>query len=180
MGLRTSSSLFVRRFFLSNPLLSFFFVLLLDVTRWFSFASAFLSHINGSDPNMFPPDREDSDPFASSNSDDLDILFSPAEHTDGLKRRKERKRRERREKRKAMKNDNATPRVRNSAYLHNHAPSGLSSRGAKSATNVGTTSTATRKTMATTRIESRQGTPPASRPPKAHQNIDLTEEEDVW
>lgn len=100
--------------------------------------------------------------------DDLDIMFSPAEHTDSLKRRKDNK--------KKRRNDaTATPRIKNSGGRGNsgsYAPNSASPvrRGTSSRSAGGrgtTTSTAQR-----------------SRPPKATTadgvTLELQEDDDIW
>lgn len=88
---------------------------------------------------------------ATMDSDDL--IFEAAEHTDSLKRRKERKKRERQDK---------TPRAKNTT---------------KSTTSGSPKSRSPRSPVA---VESRQGTPPTARPPKAKEVFENAEDEDVW
>lgn len=89
-----------------------------------------------------PQNREDQESGAvGPTMDSGDLLFSPAEHTDSIKRRKDRKRRERLDK---------TPRTKNTQKPE-QVP-----------------------------VESRQGTPPTARPPKAKEAFESQEEEDVW
>jgi len=148
------------------------------------------NHNNNHDDfnNLFPPDREDTDPFASSNSDDnLDILFAPAEHTESLKQRKERKRRERRERRALMKghDTSGTPRMKNSAVAPQQQQQQhrqLHYDAGDSHSHLSPKQKMSDPSMYSSKIESRQGTPPTSRPPKKrNQNMDSsTEDEDVW
>ena len=87
-----------------------------------------------------------------------DVLFSPAEHTDGIKRRKQKKRQERRAK-------NATPRMKNTSKKPDSDTFGT-------------------QQPEQPQRESRQGTPPTPRPPKsasaAAENEEIIDDEDVW
>jgi hypothetical protein len=124
--------------------------------------------------------RQHSDQYADDVSraqqDDVamneNVLFSPAEHTDSLKRRKDKKKRLRLDK-------NATPRVKNGTQRNFSAPYAPYNPSS------------TASTPALTQPESRQGsslsrqaTPPSPtqrRPPKASETIEMvTEDEDVW
>lgn len=89
-----------------------------------------------------PQKTEEENGTVGATMDSGDLLFSPAEHTDSIKRRKDKKRRERQDK---------TPRTKN-----------------------------TQKTEGQVPVESRQGTPPMTRPPKAKEVFESQEEEDVW
>jgi len=103
--------------------------------------------------------------------DNLDILFSPAEHTDSLKQRKEKKRRSRQDAA-------ATPRVKNSSSSRNnnsspqYSPtSGSSPRSARSAGG-----------RPSTRNNASSEQHRTSRPPKQASTAQLLveDEEDVW
>lgn len=98
------------------------------------------SDVGGARTAGLPMDRVDEENgILNATMDSEDLIFSPAEHTDSIKRRKDRKRRERMDK---------TPRTKN--------------------------------TKSHIAVESRQGTPPTARPPKAREAVDDTEEEDIW
>ena len=121
-------------------------------------------HHHPHDPYRSNP-RNASLPDESVGMNDLNIMFSPAEHTDSMKRRKERKKQRQRERADL----NSTPRAKNSSK-------NLSSAGS-AATHPSSASTAS------TKSESRQGTPPPRhRPPKAEAETTemATEDEDVW
>lgn len=148
--------------------------------------------------------------------DDLNIFFSPAEHTDSLKRRKDRKRRERNEKMmNALANANGqqqqqqapgqqqqlgspksqlqqSSNQQSSQQQQQRSKAGISSSSSSysSGTNNNNSSSSSNGTNSrpyphdAIRIESRQGTPPTSRPPKRSSgwnHMDMTsEDEDVW
>jgi len=150
--------------------------------------------------------------------DDLNIFFSPAEHTDSLKRRKDRKRRERNEKMmNALANANGQQQQQQQApgqqqqqqqqqlgspknliqqpsnqqssqqQQQQRSKAGISSSSSYSSGTNNSSSNGTNSRpypQDAIRIESRQGTPPTSRPPKRSSgwnHMDMTaEDEDVW
>jgi hypothetical protein len=79
------------------------------------------------------------------------LLFAPAEHTDSMKRRKDRRRKERQERTPRTKNSSKQTTPTKASHHNNHSIT----------------------------VESRQGTPPTARPPKA-MLYEKDEEEDVW
>lgn len=105
-----------------------------------------------------------------------DILFSPAEYTDGIKRRKDRKREERR-KLQAM---NKTPRATNMVKTAPTTPELVNPRVAPNQP----FSRSSSITHSPQRVESRQGTPPTPRPPKSavmdETMESVCEDDDVW
>lgn len=117
-------------------------------------------------------------------------MFAPAEHTEGMKRRKERKRREKRERMRSATNKPPSPATADSEVNTSHASSTATPKasGSSSSCNApvrlklpdddaddfgfpsNTSNTQRVVTPSRTPRESRQGTPPSARPPKASTN----------
>jgi len=154
------------------------------------------SYVNNGGGQRFDPHGED----------DLALMFAPAEHTEGMKRRKERKRREKRERLSASDKPPARATADNNELNTSHAATPKASGSSSSNAPIlklpdddgfddgfdfpSNTSNAHRVvTPSRTPRESRQGTPPSARPPKANPNPARKEQQanelpdddaDVW
>jgi len=136
--------------------------------------------------------------YEPEDGDQLALMFAPAEHTEGMKRRKERKRRERRERMLLSKTNpnkstdevnistassNATPKASGGSPLKNYY------QQQQPEFNFPSNTSNAQRVRASPHRESRQGTPPSARPPMAaspstprhgEQSEDLEDDADVW
>lgn len=110
-----------------------------------------------------PTGNATSSPTSSAAPQNGDVLFAPAEASESLKQRKDRKRRERRDRRERK--------LQQFNNIQSSSSSTTNNKVEKSSLQVNTTNTSGKSK---TQMESRQGTPPDSRPPKSTSPIKQT------